>query len=140
MQFVSKWEWSDKEGGQYTNDPKDPGGETRYGISKRSYPNEDIKNLTLEHAVELYLREYWSVAVKFPRPINWCVMDAAINCGSGRATSWVIKDITYQEYNQRRVLYYLNLISKKPALQRFKQGWLNRVNDLNKWIEINDVS
>lgn len=30
--------------GGYVNDPRDPGGETRYGISKRAYPNEDINN------------------------------------------------------------------------------------------------
>jgi len=29
--------------GGYSNDPNDPGGETQYGISKRAYPNEDIK-------------------------------------------------------------------------------------------------
>ena len=32
--------------GGYVNDPKDPGGETNYGISKRAYPDVDIKNLT----------------------------------------------------------------------------------------------
>lgn len=42
MQFISKWE------GEYSNDPFDPGGETKYGISKRAYPNLDIKNLTKE--------------------------------------------------------------------------------------------
>jgi hypothetical protein len=26
----------------YVNDPQDPGGETKYGVSKRAYPNEDI--------------------------------------------------------------------------------------------------
>jgi len=46
--------------GGYSNDPDDPGGETKYGISKRSYPNEDIKNLTVERAVEIYTRDYWN--------------------------------------------------------------------------------
>jgi hypothetical protein len=32
--------------GGYVNDPKDPGGETNYGIAKRSHPDVDIKNLT----------------------------------------------------------------------------------------------
>ena len=34
--------------GGYSWDPKDPGGETRFGISKKSYPNLNIKNLTEE--------------------------------------------------------------------------------------------
>lgn len=45
--------------GGYANDPADPGGETRYGISKRNYPDLDIKNLTLEQARDIYYRDYW---------------------------------------------------------------------------------
>jgi lysozyme family protein len=45
--------------GAYVNDPDDPGGETKYGISKRSFPDEDIGKLTLDRAYELYLRDYW---------------------------------------------------------------------------------
>lgn len=45
--------------GGYVNDPNDPGGETKFGISKRSYPNEDIKNLTIERAREIYKRDFW---------------------------------------------------------------------------------
>jgi lysozyme family protein len=40
--------------GGYTDNPKDPGGETNWGISKRSYPSVDIKNLTREQAGVLY--------------------------------------------------------------------------------------
>jgi|SRR6185437_6132197 len=48
----------DIEGG-YVNDPQDPGGETKYGISKRQYPNIDIKNLTPEKAFGIFLKDYW---------------------------------------------------------------------------------
>lgn len=48
----------ENEGG-YANDPRDPGGETNFGISSRAYPNEDIKNLTIERAKYLYKRDYW---------------------------------------------------------------------------------
>lgn len=47
-----------KRKGGYVNHPQDPGGETKYGISKRSYPNEDIRNLTIDRATELYRRDY----------------------------------------------------------------------------------
>ena len=36
--------------GGYNNDKDDSGGETNMGISKNTYPNEDIKNLTRERA------------------------------------------------------------------------------------------
>ncbi len=45
--------------GFYSNDPDDPGGETKYGISKRQYPHLDIKNLTPERAKSIYLSDYW---------------------------------------------------------------------------------
>ncbi len=48
-----------KHEGGYVNDPVDPGGETKYGISKRSYPFLDIKNLTLEQAKEIYYNEWY---------------------------------------------------------------------------------
>jgi lysozyme family protein len=47
------------EGSVYTNDPDDPGGETKYGISKRAYPDLDIFNLTESQALEIYERDYW---------------------------------------------------------------------------------
>lgn len=45
--------------GGYVNDPHDPGGETKYGICKRSYPNLNIKELTLEEAKKIYHRDFW---------------------------------------------------------------------------------
>jgi lysozyme family protein len=45
--------------GGYVCDPADPGGETKYGICKRSYPAIDIKSLTLEQAKGIYYCEWW---------------------------------------------------------------------------------
>jgi len=44
--------------GAYVNDPRDAGGETKYGISRRSYPGEIIRTMTIERAKEIYLRDY----------------------------------------------------------------------------------
>ena len=41
----------------YVNDPADPGGETKYGIIKRSYPNLDMAKLTMEQVLEIYYRD-----------------------------------------------------------------------------------
>jgi lysozyme family protein len=48
----------ENEGG-YSNHPNDRGGETRYGISSRWYPDEDIANLTRERANAILYRDYW---------------------------------------------------------------------------------
>jgi lysozyme family protein len=70
--------------GGYVNDPQDPGGETKYGISKRRYPNEDIANLTLERAKFLYQRDYWAAngCDKLPWTEAFLVFDSAVNGGN----------------------------------------------------------
>lgn len=45
--------------GGYVNDPSDKGGETKYGISKRSYPELNIALLTKEDAKKIYYDDYW---------------------------------------------------------------------------------
>lgn len=76
-----------KHEGGYVNDPRDPGGETKYGISKRAYPNENIAALTVERAKELYHRDYWQ-AIRgddLPAPLAVVVFDMAVNAGTGAA-------------------------------------------------------
>lgn len=67
--------------GGYSNDPKDPGGETNWGISKRSYPNVDIKNLTRDGAIGIYQRDFWqaSDADKMPAALSYQALDFAVN-------------------------------------------------------------
>lgn len=73
--------------GGYVNNPADPGGETRWGISKRSYPRLDIANLTREAAVELYHRDFWAPAGLDALPLSVAsqVLDFAVNSGTGTA-------------------------------------------------------
>ena len=71
--------------GGYVNDPKDPGGETKYGISKRSYPNEDIKNLTLERTKEIYRRDFWRYDAITSQAVATKVFDFAVNMGAKTA-------------------------------------------------------
>ena len=56
--LIDNWE------GRLLQDPDDPGGETNMGISRRSYPHEDIKNLTREQAIQIYYYDYWLPATR----------------------------------------------------------------------------
>lgn len=69
--------------GGYVNDPNDPGGETKWGISKRSYPNLDIKNLTREQAKEIYRTNFWNRvnADILPDGVAFQLFDFAVNSG-----------------------------------------------------------
>lgn len=69
--------------GGYVNDPNDPGGETNWGISKRSYPNVDIKNLTRDQAKEIYRRDFWDRidGEGLQDGVAFQVLDFAVNSG-----------------------------------------------------------
>lgn len=73
--------------GGYSNDPRDPGGETRWGISKRAYPNVDIKNLTREAAKQIYYRDFWKTinADKLHDGVAFQLFDFAVNSGISTA-------------------------------------------------------
>lgn len=75
--FVLQWE-----GGE-VNDPRDPGGHTKYGISKRAYPHLDITNLTSEQAIGIYQTDYWELVKgdELPFPIALQTFDMAVNAG-----------------------------------------------------------
>jgi lysozyme family protein len=45
--------------GGYANTQDDLGGETNGGISKKAYPNLDIRALTRGQILEIYKRDYW---------------------------------------------------------------------------------
>lgn len=82
----------DHEGG-FTNNPKDRGNwtsgkigvgqlrGTKFGISAMTYPNLDIKNLTLAHAKEIYLRDFWQHCRcdELPVEVRFDVFDMAVN-------------------------------------------------------------
>lgn len=132
LNFVLKWE------GEYSNDPSDPGGETKYGISKRAYPELDIKSLTKEDAARIYYRDYWQPLDCDSRPddLAMSVFDAGVNCGIGRVSKWLGEDfqgreLTAEEFNSRREYYYRVEI-RESLRNRFLKGWLNRLNDLRK--------
>lgn len=74
--------------GGYVNNPADPGGETNWGIAKRSYPNVDIKNLTLLGAKVIYHRDFWAPvgALVADPALQYQLLDAAVNHGMGNAT------------------------------------------------------
>jgi len=85
--------------GGYVNDPKDPGGETNFGICKRSYPNIDIKNLTVEQATDIYRRDYWDKCLcdGLPVCIQGLVFDTAVNQGTRTAIVLLQKILKIKE-------------------------------------------
>ncbi len=84
--------------GGYVNDPADPGGETNWGISKRSFPDLDIKSLTIDEAKEIYRRKYWDRLMLSDLDsghIAGELFDTAVNAGRGTATRIAQRALNY---------------------------------------------
>lgn len=122
LQFVLKWE------GGYSNDPNDPGGETKYGISKRSYPELDISKLTLKQAEKIYYENYWlkTGCDQLPYPFNIVVFDTAVNMGRRRALEFLNAYNDWRDYLLKRLYTY----SKFKQAKLYFRGWANRTLDL----------
>jgi len=68
--------------GAYVWNPADPGGETKYGISKRSYPALNIKHLSVDMAKSIYRKDFWDVLGDDCHPaIRFQAFDFAVNSG-----------------------------------------------------------
>jgi lysozyme family protein len=81
--------------GGYVFDARDPGGETQWGISKRSYPTVDIRGLTRDGAKGLYLRDFWNpvAALIGDGALRFQLLDAAVNHGQGNAVRFLQRAI-----------------------------------------------
>ena len=68
--------------GGYVNNPNDPGGETKFGISKRSYPNLNIAKLDIDTARAIYRADFWDLLGENAHPaIRFQAFDFAVNSG-----------------------------------------------------------
>lgn len=134
--------------GGYVNDPKDPGGETKYGISKRSYPEVDITNLTKGHAKDIYKRDYWNKCMcdGLAKPLRLLVFDCAVNQGAVFAiktlqglchvsTDGIMGPKTLEaleEMNEDRLieLFILKRFDRYHSNRNYRiygKGWINRL-------------
>lgn len=132
--------------GLYSNDSKDPGGETKFGISKHAYPDIDIKNLTRAQAIDIYKRDYWDkLPDELPEAVQCVLFDCAVNTGIGRAIRLlqsavkVTPDGKWGKFSQsalnrmtindvisslaiERIMFY----SALSTFNRFGKGWVSR--------------
>lgn len=135
-------------GAKITNDPSDPGGLTKYGISKRAYPALDIANLSEQEAIDIYGRDYWKPAHcnELSAPLNLYVFDTAVNMGTGTAmrllqeVAGVPQDglwgprthtaVVGQDQDELAALYLARralAYSGMRNFDRYGKGWLKRL-------------
>lgn len=134
--------------GGYVNDPRDPGGETNFGITRRDYPGEDIRGMTLARAREIYRRDYWGPAGcdAWPAALKFEVFDAAVNQGPrtavrllqraagvpddgviGPQTLMRVQSTDPDRLRRRLVAQRIKHYTSLKTFGAFGAGWMNRL-------------
>jgi len=143
-----------KNEGGYNNDPLDPGGETNYGITKANYPDINIKNLTRDQAINIYWLDYWdkmNLQGIDNELLLLQIFDMGVNAGIRTAIKIIQRLVganpdgicgpltknlingsnqnLLELYKTERKKYYSALVRRDVKLNRFLQGWFNRVDN-----------
>lgn len=146
--------------GGYSDHPRDPGGATMKGVTQRTYDAHrhrmeqtprDVRKITDAEVERIYRRQYWRLvkAYDLPPGVAYCVFDAAVNSGPGRAVRWLQKaigakvdgivgdetiglardipaDVLIHKYCDMR-LAFMKRLKHWPS---FKNGWSRRVHEV----------
>lgn len=142
LEFVLKWE------GGYVNNPNDKGGATNKGITQYTFnawlkskglPTRNIKFITDSEVYDIYYEQYWKRAgcEKMSAKFAVLVFDTAVNMGLARVNQFLkIAEWKYPEkFIAAREAKYREF-AKYGNQKIFFKGWLNRLNDLKKFIEV----
>lgn len=139
--------------GGYVNNPNDPGGETKFGISKRQFPNLDIANLTEEQAVEIYREGYWKdgysqissqliadklfdlgvlfgvhTAVAILQTTLHVAVDGVFGPHTLSAVEQADEASLLASYKANLMTHAFNVATAKPEERIFLKGWGIRIN------------
>lgn len=126
----------------------DRGGETKYGISKRAYPDLDIASLSLDDCKQIYKRDYWNALQMehLPEGVRFDLFDMAVNSGVSQAVKTLQRAVGAGEdgklgpvtiacvrelseaqvvarFNGARLLFMTNL----RDFDHFGRGWARRI-------------
>jgi lysozyme family protein len=138
--------------GGYVDDAKDPGGATKWGISKKSFPDINIKTLTEEQARSLYFTHYWvpGKCGLLSERIRLIYFDMCVHQGIASAVTTLQKALSSAGYaveidgiigtetisasihleqdrlRSYRVLRLANIVTNNPAMEKYWYGWYKR--------------
>lgn len=145
--------------GKYSNNPRDKGGPTMYGVAwnyNAAYlhmhfgmkESTDVRNLTLDQAKQLYYDRYWlpSGGPKITdADLGYIHLDAAVNCGTGQAATFLSRlskdPLHYDGTGGKNRTLFMSLFLEYTAQRlafythcrdrdAFLEGWINRMADV----------
>jgi lysozyme family protein len=139
--------------GGYVDNPADPGGATKYGITQRDLPGENIAELTENQAATYYQLHFWpqqynginsqvianklfDMGVLFGQATAVRVLQQAMGVHVDGVAGFVTiakinsyGPVTLLAFYQAALAEHVaSVITADPKTAAFRQGWLNRVN------------
>ena len=120
--------------GGYVNHPKDPGGETNLGVTKRVYEEwggtKDMKDLVVEDVAPIYKKNYWDKLKgdDLPGGLDLCVFDFGVNAGPGRAAKYLqtmigtVADGGIGPNTLRKVSDYVNEHGIEETVKKYQEA------------------
>lgn len=147
--------------GGYVNHPRDPGGMTNLGVTKRVWEEwvghevdeKAMRGLTPEMVAPLYKQKYWDRirGDDLPAGVDYAVFDAAVNSGPGRAAKWLqtavgavpdgaigpatmgrVADMKSTDIIEKYQATRLAFMQSLPTWDTFGRGWGRRVTEVKE--------
>jgi len=147
--------------GGYVNHPKDPGGETNLGVTKKVYEEyggtKDMKDLLVADVAPIYIDRYWGKMKcdDLPGGLDLCVFDFGVNAGPGRAAKFLqrmigttidggigpmtlakvneyVKENTIEETVEKYQSMRQEYYEGLSTFETFGRGWTRRVDEVTE--------
>jgi lysozyme family protein len=163
--FESSLEKLLKSEGGFVNNPKDPGGITNLGVTKKTWEayvghpvsEADMRALTKKEVAPLYKHKYWDACNcnGLPTGVDYAVFDFAVNAGPGRSAKLLQEALGLTPdgligpttLNHAATMNANELITRfseekrkyyesLPTFSTFGKGWLNRVAEVQTSAEM----
>jgi lysozyme family protein len=148
-----------KHEGGYVNNPKDPGGMTNLGVTRKNWEayldhdvtEADMRALTPEMVKPFYKKNYWDKirGDELPSGVDYAAYDLAVNSGTGRAAKYLqqiagvtadgvigprsmeaIKKCDAEDVVDEICNMRMDFLKNLGTFDTFGKGWTIRVNDV----------
>ena len=127
--FNSLWNFVQKHEGGYSNDKRDPGGETNFGIARNFNPGVDVKNITRDDAMRIFRDKYYTpTGIERMNPgLGFYLGDAAFNQGPGGMREIMKEAIGTTDIDA------MNAMDQRKTLEALHKARMNRYKANKNW-------
>jgi lysozyme family protein len=137
-----------KDEGGYTNDPRDPGGPTNFGITLKDYrlyvnplgTAENVRTMNINDAKRIYKGKYWDAldCDSLSSGVDYTVFDYGVNSGLGRPRKALerfksLKGIQLIDAINNERMSFLRALHTFPV---FGKGWTRRVEGVRTYSKV----